>query len=127
MTATTAAIEVTKRARMGSLLCVCFGERFALNHYKERNPPRPTLLCPTSQKYAFSRYNPTSARIVFVGDQQETAVHLLASTCTDRCPPLAQSGHRLVHCTCLLLTQSGRLVAPCSSSGPDVTALQIFI
>ena len=25
------------------------------------------------------------------------------------CPPLALSGHSLVHCTCLLLTQSGHL------------------
>ena len=57
------------------------------------NPTRPTLLCPTSQKYAFSRDNRTSARIIFVGDQQETAMHLLASTCTDGCPLLAQSGH----------------------------------
>jgi hypothetical protein len=24
-----------------------------------------------------------------------------------RCPLLAQTGHRLLHCTCLLLTQSG--------------------
>ena len=73
------------------------------------NPTRPALLCPTSQKYAFSRDNRTSARIIFVGGQQETAVHLLASTCTDRCPLLAQSGHGLVHCTCLLLTQSGHV------------------
>ena len=33
------------------------------------------------------------SRIIFVGGQQETAVHLLASTCTDQCPLLAQSGH----------------------------------
>ena len=95
MTATTAAIEVTNRARMGVSCVFCFGERFALNHYKHANPTRPTLLCPTSQKYAFSRDNRTSARIIFVGGQQETAVHLLASTCTDQCPLLAQSGHWL--------------------------------
>jgi hypothetical protein len=92
VTATTAAIEVPNRARMKGLLCVCFGELFALNCYKHPSPRRPALLCPTSQKYAFSRYDRTSARIIFVGDQQETAVHVLASTCTDRCPLLAQSG-----------------------------------
>jgi hypothetical protein len=88
-------------------VCVCFGEPFALNHYKEANPTRPPLLCPTSQKYAFSRYNRTSARIIFVGDQQETAVHLLASTCTDRCPLLAQSGQSDRTRVCPLLDKSG--------------------
>ena len=78
-------------------MCVCFRERLALNHCRERNPTRPTLLCPTSQKYAFSRDNRTSACIIFVGDQQETAMHLLASTCTDGCPLLAQSGHAWLH------------------------------
>ena len=72
-----------------------FREPFALNHYKERNPTRPALLCPTSQKYAFSRYNRTSAHIIFVGGQQETAVHVFASTCTDRCPLLALSGQSI--------------------------------
>ena len=59
------------------------------------NRKRPALLCPTSHKYAFSRYNRTSAHIIFVGGQQETAVHVFASTCTDRCPLLALSGQSI--------------------------------
>ena len=31
--------------------------------------------------------------------------------CTWQCPLLALSGHRLVRCTCLLLTQSGHVSA----------------
>jgi hypothetical protein len=64
------------------------GEPFALNHCNHTNRKWPASLCPTSQKYAFSRYNRTSAHAIFVGSQQEIAVHVFASTCTDRCPPM---------------------------------------
>ncbi len=31
----------------------------------------------------------------------------LSLQANERCPPLALSGHKLLHCTCPLLTQSG--------------------
>jgi len=61
------AIEIPKRARMGGLLCVCFGEPFALNCYQRTNRKRPVLLCSTSRKYAFVKSNQRTRH--FVGGQ----------------------------------------------------------
>ena len=39
-----------------------------------------------------------------------------------QCPLLALSGHRLVHCTCLLLTQSGQGLGPQMRKEPHLLA-----
>ncbi len=53
-----------------------------------------------------------------------------------KCPLLAQSGHGLVRCTCLLLTQSGQVVAalgivfadiPVAPSQCECSALQLVV
>ena len=63
---------------------VCFGEPFALNHYKDANPTRPTLLCPTSQKYAFSRYNePAHASFLSAANRKLRCNCLLQLALTD--------------------------------------------
>ena len=65
-------------------MCLCLGEPFALNHYKERNPTQPALLCPTSQKYALAgTIEPAHASFLSAANRKLRCMCLLQLALTD--------------------------------------------
>ena len=56
----------------------------------------------------------------------QSDVSVLEAGSPKQCPLLAQSGHGLVRCTCLLLTQSGHWASPMAHKTP-LAASVVFV